>query len=91
MTKETEPQHECVEKTYYVVFEGTGEPGGNYKGVRTYRSFASKADFDNWRATSGNREKILTEGVSESQAIDLCMGQSISNIFRAAYRQAGGR
>lgn len=61
---------------YNVVFEGTGEEGSNYKGIRTFTSYESKEAFDK-RYREKNRDVIVGEGVSDEEAHNLCRQTTI--------------
>ena len=56
---------------YNVVFKNTS--GSISDGVITWTSFVSKAHFDEWyNEKMKDWYKIVREGVSEEQAIELC-------------------
>jgi hypothetical protein len=71
---------------YNVVFEGTGEDGSNYPGIRTISSFPTGADFDKIRETL--RDKVIAEGVSDSRAHYLASQTSIEARVNAVLLQA---
>lgn len=60
---------EGTSSMYVVVFEGTGAPDSNHKGIRTITEYPSKADFDRKRA-EGNigGDIVVAEGVTSDEA-----------------------
>jgi hypothetical protein len=67
-----------VQGGYAVVFEGTGLPDSNHKGIRTIVEYTSKADFDRRRAEGGTGgDIIVAEGISLDEAHRLAAEVSI--------------
>jgi hypothetical protein len=57
---------------YNVVFEGTGGPNSNYEGIRTWTTYASQEEFEEWRAAGRvGRDRIIAQGVSDQEANQL--------------------
>ncbi len=77
-----------ADKKYNVVFEYTAEAGG-YAGVRTWTSLKSKEDFVKWYTPElAKRERVLAEGVTEREAIDICNGTSFESDLAACLQDA---
>jgi hypothetical protein len=80
---------------YNVVFEGTGGPNSNYLGIRTWTSFGSKKEFDEFMMRTGNKDTIVAEGVTEESAKDLTAetspGARIDAAFAETESDGGGR
>ncbi len=68
---------------YNVVFEGVGGDKSNVKGVRTWTSFKSKEDFQEWLKETGHRDTVIAEGVAQDRAIELT--RETSDVARLRY------
>lgn len=66
-----------MKRSYNVVLEGQGGPDSNYRGVRTITGFTSKEEFDEWKRNTANRDKIVAEGVSDTEAARLAAQTSV--------------
>jgi hypothetical protein len=76
------------DKSYNVVFSYTEQTGG-YCGVRTWSSFKSKEDFNNWYAPEIRAKKmILKEDVTDEEAIEICLQAPLSRWLAAAKEEA---
>jgi hypothetical protein len=73
---------------YNVVFRGTGEKRGNYKGVITWKSFNGINDFEEFCKRGESSEEIIATGVTQEEAINLCGQSSFLDVFRAARKAA---
>lgn len=56
---------------YIVVFEGTGEPNSNTKGVRTWTSYEDENNFVQSLLNSENGDLVIASGVDPEEAIRL--------------------
>lgn len=73
---------------YYVVFEYTAAMGG-HEGVRTWSSFPSKGDFDQWYTPHiRQNERVLAEGVSAEEAMRICDGTPLMADLSACIENA---
>lgn len=73
---------------YNVVFEGIGtEKNGNYKGVRTWMTFDSEEDFEEWLGKRKINE-VYRKDVSCEEAITLCGQTPIEAYVDAAWEEA---
>lgn len=70
--------------SYIVVFEKT-EKAGAYAGIRTWTSFDSKEHFEAWFSQLSNPgyETVLTEGVTDAEAIALTKATPVTCYIRA--------
>ncbi len=83
-----------VNMSYNVVLEYRAATGG-FEGVRTWTSFLSKKEFEQWLDDSVlEKQKVLAEGVTREKAIEICdktpiecryaaAAQEVENIFKA--------
>lgn len=74
---------------YIVVFRDIRD---NHKGVISWVSFQSKADFDTWFDEKARScQQVVEEGVSRESAIELCSTpQVIRNWWISRTRADGG-
>ena len=73
--------------TYNVVFEYTDKAEA-YEGTRTWTSFKDAKDFKK-KYSPRDIEKVLKQGVTEQEAISLCL-QGKSNLVAIAIQEATG-
>lgn len=82
--------------SYNVVFEYTKATGG-FEGVRTWTTFSSQEEFNQWLDDSVlEKQKVLAKGVTQEKAIEICdqtpmtcryaaAAQEVENIFKKLY------
>lgn len=73
---------------YNVVLEYTRE-AGDYKGIRTWTSFASEEEFNQWYTEDvRKRERVIEKGVSEERCIEIARGTPLVCYVAAALKEA---
>ncbi|KKU09695.1 MAG: hypothetical protein UX13_C0033G0005 [Candidatus Woesebacteria bacterium GW2011_GWB1_45_5] len=70
--------------SYNVVFEGTGEENSNTKGVRTWTSFKSREEFENFLLRGKNGDKVIAEGATREEAISMARETGVEDLVIAA-------
>ncbi|MCX6779001.1 MAG: hypothetical protein NTU97_02105 [Candidatus Magasanikbacteria bacterium] len=72
---------------YAVVYEYT-EAAGGYNGVRTWTAFRDMNDFEKWLKQPDNHvldnQKVIAQGVTEQQAIDIISGTPVEAYAAAS-------
>jgi hypothetical protein len=78
-----------TEKLFNVVFRGVGqENGGNYKGVVTWTSFKSEAEYRKWQARTKSPDEVIATGVTQEEAIEFVKGAPIQPYINAKVQEA---
>lgn len=73
---------------YVVAFEYTKEAGG-YRGVVTWSSFASKAEFDAWYTEDIHKcQCVVEEGITPERAVELVRQTPVVCRMFAAFEKA---
>jgi hypothetical protein len=81
-------QEQLHSEGYNVVFRGRGDGTSNYRGIMTWTSFESKAEFDAFQKTTKHTDEIVAEGVTNEQAVQICSNTSLPDRISAAVKEA---
>ena len=78
------------DKSYNVVFEYDKTAGG-YAGCRFYVPYKSQEDFlKSQRESKKTNSKAIAEGISDTEAQDLCGQVPLRNMVRASVQESIG-